>query len=283
MIGWGLADFFAKKTIDEIGDVASLALGHIFGTLTLFLAVLYQFGIRNQELIWPAGTQVWSLLVIFGIGQALVYLVVYRGFSKGHVGVLSPIFASFTGITALLSILVFKEVVSGYIGLVLLVIFIGILLINADWQSLRARKLSFVAVGGFREIALATLMAAVWTLFWARFLGGQDWLMYTFLMYTFMTITIYIIAKLQKVKLVVQDPSMWKFLILIGVTETLAYIAISIGYSLTTRTSVVALLSGAFSLPTIILARMFLHEKITGIQTVGGLVIIAGIMILALI
>ena len=29
MMGWGLADFFAKKTIDEIGDVVSLVWAHV--------------------------------------------------------------------------------------------------------------------------------------------------------------------------------------------------------------------------------------------------------------
>ena len=37
MFGWGFADFCAKKTIDEIGDMATLAWGHIFGTAILFI------------------------------------------------------------------------------------------------------------------------------------------------------------------------------------------------------------------------------------------------------
>ena len=41
MLGWGAADFFAKKTIDKIGAIASLVWAHIFGTTILAIAVLY--------------------------------------------------------------------------------------------------------------------------------------------------------------------------------------------------------------------------------------------------
>jgi uncharacterized membrane protein len=101
-------------------------------------------------------------------------------------------------------------------------------------------------------------------------------------MYGFMTIVIWAVAKFSNTKLKVAQTSVWKFLILIGLCETAAYLAISIGYSKTSFTSVVALLSGAFSLPTIILARAFLKEKITTLQTLGGVVIIIGIMLLAI-
>ena len=83
MFGWGLADFFAKKTIDEIGDTASLAWGHIFGTLSLLLMVLYRWGISEQGISLPPDIKTWSLLAVFGIVQAAVYLFVYRGFGKG--------------------------------------------------------------------------------------------------------------------------------------------------------------------------------------------------------
>jgi drug/metabolite transporter (DMT)-like permease len=45
---------------------------------------------------------------------------------------------------------------------------------------------------------------------------------------------------------------------------------------------VVAMLGGVFSLPTIILARIFLKEKVTLAQTAGSLVVIAGIILLSL-
>ncbi len=283
MLGWGLADFFAKKTIDEIGDTASLAWGHLFGTVSLLLMALVRWQVFGQSIALPTDLKTWSLLIVFGMLQAAVYLFVYKGFGKGQLAVLNPIFASFAGITALLSVTFFGEPI-GYLTIFgLLVLFSGIILISTDFAALKAKRPGISHIPGFREIATATLLAAVWTLFWDRFIGGADWLVYALLMYAFMTITILLVAVVQGVGLRIENHAVLKFLILIGVCETIAYLAISWGYSTTPLTSVVALLSGAFSLPTIILARVFLREKITALQTAGGIVIILGIMLLALV
>jgi drug/metabolite transporter (DMT)-like permease len=281
MLGWGLADFFAKKTIDEVGDVVTLAWAHVFGTLVLFIALLYQLTLHQQSIQIPSDLQTWVLLLFFGALQAAVYLLVYSGFRKGQVAVLSPIFASFSGFTAAISIIVLGEVVSGYVFVGLATLFIGILLINLDLQALRSKRISFIRVPGFGEIAGGTALAVVWTLLWDKFVGGKDWLFFTLVMYAFMTVVILMFAKFRRIKLSVVSPPIWKFLVLIGLCEIVAYLAISWGYSTTPLTSVVALLSGAFSLPTIFLARIFLKEKITALQIGGGLVIIAGIMVLS--
>jgi drug/metabolite transporter (DMT)-like permease len=285
MLGWGLADFFAKKTIDEIGDTASLVWGHLFGTVSLVIMALCRWLWFGQSVALPIDVKTWSLLAVFGAVQAAVYLFVYKGFAKGQLAVLNPIFASFAGITALLSITFFGEPIGFITVFGLMVLFFGIILISTDFAALKAKRLliGFSHISGFREIVTATLLAALWTLFWDRFIGGADWLVYALLMYAFMTITILLVALIQKVTLRVENRSVWKFLVLIGLCETIAYLAISWGYSTTPLTSVVALLSGAFSLPTIILARLFLKERITALQTAGGIVIIAGIMLLALV
>ncbi len=282
MVGWGLADFFAKKTIDQIGDIASLAWAHIFGTLVLLVALLYKLFFLKQEIIIPDNQSTWGILLFFGVLQAMVYYFVYNGFSKGQVSLLSPVFSSFSGLTAILSIVFLGELVGGHLIFALLIIFFGILLLNLDIQALRTKRIAFIKIPGFKEIALATLLASFWTLLWGKFVSGQDWLLYAFFMYTFMTLAILLLAKLKKINLSVYQSYIWKFLIFIGIGETVAYLAISLGYSATSHLSVIALLSGAFSLPTIILARIFLKEKVSKIQTVGSIVIIIGIVFLSL-
>lgn len=282
MFGWGLADFFAKKTIDEVGDTASLAWGHIFGTVALFLFVLYQIGTGTTSVLIPQTAGVWGGLVFFGVLQAAVYLLLYRGFGQGSVSILSPVFASYAGLAALLSILFFGETVGPYMLLALVVLFVGVVIINTDLQALRNRELSLGGIPGMRVIAGATALAAVWTIFWDQFVGGQDWLWYTFYMYAIMTVVIIAFAFATKVPMEVRNNSLWKFLALIGVTEVVAYAAISWGFSLTTHTSLVALLSGAFSLPVIVLARIFLGERMNKAQTLGAIIVIIGIMMVSI-
>lgn len=282
MLGWGLADLFAKKTIDAIGDVASLWWAHLFGTIILGAVVVYQsFTIGHFSL--PSSQQDMVFLALFGALQAIVYFFVYKGFGKGQVSVLNPIFASFSGIVALVSIIIFGEIVTGSIAISLAFVFIGVLMLNLDPSAFANKKLALARVPGFAEVAIATILATVWTLGWDHFIGGRNWVVYAFFMYLFMTITVYIIARVQNVVLIVKEKRIWKWLVLIGLCETIAYLAISWGYDLTSKTSVVALLSGAFSLPTIFLARAFLKERTTRLQFVGALVIIAGVVLLSVV
>jgi drug/metabolite transporter (DMT)-like permease len=100
-------------------------------------------------------------------------------------------------------------------------------------------------------------------------------------MYAFMTAAVLLVAKVKRIPLSVADSQLWKILALIGLGETVAYLSISLGYSRTSLTSVVAVLSGAFSVPTIILARTFLKEKVAMLQTIGSVVVVSGIVLLA--
>ena len=281
MLGWGSADFFAKKTIDRIGPISSLVWAHLFGTLILIGIAVFQFLSTGKLIYIPSSLTEWGGLLFFGVLQMVVYWFVYEGFGKGKLAVLNPVFASFSGLVAIFSVVFFGEVLTGNLILVLIMVFGGVMLLNIDLKGLRTKRLNIVP--GLKEVGAATILAAIWTLGWDKFIGGHDFLSFALFMYAFMTVAAFVISRIKKVKLVGVKSDLWKFLILIGVGETVAYLGISYGYSQTSLTSVIALISGAFSLPTIILARIFLKEKTTRIQTIGTLVIIAGVLLLAII
>jgi drug/metabolite transporter (DMT)-like permease len=281
MLGWGFADFFAKKTIDQIGDIPSLVWAHLFGTLGFILVAIYQFLEYGQALSIPNNLQTISLLAFFGALQAAVYLLVYKAFEKGQLAVINPIFSSYSGLTALISILVLGEIVSGHAKLAIITIFAGVLLLSMDMAGLKSKKLNFHT--GVKEVAIASLLAAGWTLGWNQFIDGKDFISYALFMYAFMTLTAILYAKFKKIKLnVVKGPSILTPVVMIGLCEMVAYMGISLGFSQTTYTSIVAVLSGAFSLPTILLARAFLKEKVTPLQSVGTVFVLIGVILLAI-
>lgn len=210
----------------------------------------------------------------------LVYWLVYKGFSKGQLAVLNPIFASYSGIVALISIIFLSERLTPVISIALAAIFLGILLMNTDLKNLRSKRLNLVP--GVAEVAAAAVLAAIWTILWDGFVNGQDSLAYAMLMYFFMTLAAIFAAKIQKINLKSVNTNLWKLLVLIGLGEVVAYLSISIGFSKTDFTSIVALISGSFSLPTVILAHLFLKERITRLQEISVAIIIAGIIIISL-
>lgn len=282
MLGWGLADFFAKKTIDELGDVMTLAWAGIFGTLAFLVACVVAIIFYEVPVEVPSSPVTWSLLAFFGVLQAAVYIFAYRGFGKGQVGLLAPVFASFSGIVALVSIFFLGEPATNGRLIALAIVFAGILLLNADFSALSKLKVGLTRISGFGDVFIATILAAIWTILWQQFLGGQNWLFYAFYMFVIMTIAVFTFAYIRHMRFSVSRVGLWKFVFYIGVCEVIAYIAISLGYSVTPYVSVVAVLSGAFALPTIVLARMFLNERPSRTQTVASLVVVLGTVLLAM-
>jgi drug/metabolite transporter (DMT)-like permease len=282
MVGWGFSEFATKGAVDKIGTISSLVWAHIFGTVILFAVLLTRFFITDTHVSLPSSASQWLGVIFFGFLQTAVYYFAYKAFEKGQVSILSPIFGSFAGLVALGSVLIFGEVLTLTLLPALILIFGGALLINTDGGAIKTWRLQLRGVPGLREIVIATLLATVWTLGWDRFTGAKDWMVYTTLMFVFMTLSAYILAKINKVKLSQVDSGAWKFLWFIAIGEVVAYLAITLGYSSTSHASIVAILSGASSLPTILLARAFLKERMTKIQIIASLVIIAGIILLSI-
>jgi drug/metabolite transporter (DMT)-like permease len=280
MLGWGAADFFAKKTIDDIGAIKSLVWAHAFGTSMFVILALLQVLLLKHTVHIPTEATTWMWLVFFGVLQMIVYWLVYEGFGKGQLAVLNPVFASYSGIVALISIVALGEALNVWSGIGLIAVFAGIILLNTDLEGLRSKKLNVVP--GLAEVGSAAILAAIWTIGWDKFVSGQDSLSYALCMYAFMSLAAFALARMMKVKLKGIPRNLWKFLILIGAGETLAYLAISWGYGATPLTSIVALISGAFSVPTVILAYIFLKERITPLQVGAVCTIITGIILISL-
>lgn len=281
MFGWGLADFFAKKTIDKIGDVTTLFWGQFMGVLSLFVL----FFLTSPNL--PDLTNYrWLYLVILGVWSGLSYIPTYVAFGKGKVSLLSPIFATYAVGVAILSGVFFGEVIPFGRQLSFVVVFIGVLLINGDprdiWLLVTGRKKrEEVTVKGLPEILLAVFLFAAWLIALDRFISGQNWIPVLLGIRIFSALALFMYATATKRKLEFADRSLWKFVFLIGLFDVAAFGAVSYGFSATPYASVVAMLSSAFSLPTIILGRVFLKEKTTRLQAIGSLVVIGGIMLLS--
>jgi drug/metabolite transporter (DMT)-like permease len=280
MLGWGLADFFAKKTIDVIGPLKSLVWAHLCGTSLFIIIALADVLISSPDK--PSHFTLLDFLGIafFGILQMLVYWLVYIGFEKGKISVLNPIFASYSGLVALVSIIFLGEAASPYLLLALILTFVGVMAINVDAETFKSR--SFVLLPGVKEVLLAAVLATIWTLGWSKFVDNKPVLPYAAGMYAFMSLAAIVIARLSRVKLRGIPKTVIPFVLLIGAAEVVAYAAITWGFNSSSHTSIVAVVSGAFSVPTIILAYLFLKERITKLQAAAVVLILVGIVLVSL-
>lgn len=276
MIGWGAADFFAKKTIDKLGDVQTLFWQQFIGIvplLVLFFAHPYTPHLHHYD---------WLFILLLGVVSGLSYLPLYSGFGKGQLSLLSPVFASYSVVTVLLSIIFLGESLQHWRVVAIVVTVLGILLISTDIKDLRTsfRKHAF-RLAGLPEVASAMLVYSVWLLFLDQFLNGKQWVFFMLFIRIFSTLAVLIYALARKISLKVSDRTLWKYLAAIGVFDVAAFSFVSYGFSHSQYPSVIAVLSATFSLPTIILAWVFLKERISVQQTVAALVILAGVVLIS--
>lgn len=276
MLGWGIADFFAKKTVDRIGDVKTLFWAQTLGILPLFTYFLLNYStphITISEL---------SLLVLYGIIDAFGYIFFYKALEKGQVSVVSPVLATFAAFAVLISAFLFKEQILPIRWLALGVVFTGILLTSVDLKGLRDGSLDKKDLAkGLPETFAGVALFAIWFPLWDNFVSKGNWAFLVVGLRFVISLTVLLFAKSTKIRLMVKEIDIWKLLILIGLFDGGAYLTLTYGFGATTLTSVVTMLSAAYSLPTLILARIFLKEKLAASQWVGVLSIIGGLVFLA--
>jgi drug/metabolite transporter (DMT)-like permease len=285
MLCWGLADFFAKKTIDRLGDVTTLFWGTTIGIIPLAALFIWQPIVPDKL---AEGDLAGLIFLIFlGAWSGLSYIPTYTAFGKGKVSLLSPIFASYAAVVAILSAIFLGEIIPLPRISALVIVFAGVLLISGDLKRLldiiRGKGRRREEIAGFREIMLAVAVYSPWLITLGWFIGGEYWVPFLLGIRIFSAITLFIYTRIRKIPVRVTDGSLWKYLAVIGFFDVAAFASISWGYSASPYVSIVTMLSAAFSLPTIILAMIFLKERITRTQMVGGLIIIGGAMLLALV
>ncbi len=277
MVGWGSADFFAKKTIDIIGDLKTLFWAQLIGIVPLICIFLSHPNVPQLHQFDPL------FLVLLGIVSALSYLPLYRGFGKGEVSLLSPIFASYSVILVILSALFLNETISSHQLVAILIVFAGILIISSNPMELRSHlKSKTFHLNGMSEVLFAMLVYSFWLFFLDKFLQDKSWVFPLLIIRVVAVATLLMYALVSHVNLSVTNRGLWKFLICIGIFDVAAFSFVSYGFSNSTHTSVIAVLSATFSVPTIILAALFLKEKIRLYQAFAISLILLGIILVTI-
>lgn len=276
MLGWGISDFFAKKSVDKIGDITALLWMQTLGLLPLILVFLFKFDL-------PAITPSLLLkLTALAAIDAAGYLFFYRALEKGKVSIVSPIVASYAAFSVLVSAVVFGESISTISALLLGLAFVGILLTSFDFKELKNDKLDKKdLIKGVPEAILSVVLFSFWFPFWDDFVSHGNWLFLLLGQRAVMASLLFLFTKVKKIPTKINSKEVWKWLFVIGGLDVFAYLALTWGYGKSNLTSVVSMLSAGFSLPTLIMARIFLKEKLKFVQQIGVVVILLTLILLA--
>ena len=283
MFGWGVADFIAKKTIDRVGDTTTLFWSQLLGASVLF--ALFFISQRPLNLSYIQ----YLTLIPLGIWSGLAYLPLYDAFSKGKVSLISPIFASYSVLVAILSIVFFKETISFAIFSSLCLLSIGIFLMNARIEFKSQTTFRIQNIAGLSQVVLAVILYSFWIIVFDMSLVADMWIESLLIVRFVASLSVLAYGKLKKKDILLRKIFLNKnsnetvyLLFLIGVFDLFAFSMITYGYGYSEYTSVITMIGSAFSLPTLILARIFLKEHLTKNQIIGAIVVIIGIVTLSL-
>ena len=269
MLGWGLADFLAKKLVDRVGGLNALLFEQLVAIV--FLA---PFALLLGEL---PGIGILPLLVAAAAAWTYPYLAFYKGFERGMVSVISPIGSTWGAGGAVLAAIALGESLSLPQWASIGIIAVGIFLVSTSWKELR--KLSYRKLSGV-EWAIAALVgwsvAAVLMKPLVLEAGPFMAIWLVKILSVPMALSVLPFSNYR-----VEAPSgLWKLVAAIAVVDAIAFLGYNFGVG-TGLVGVVGPVAAAFPIVTVALAWLFLKERLEKSQLVGVALAVGGMALLA--
>ncbi len=275
MFGWGTSDFFANLSSDKIGHLKTFFWSQLAGIVFVIFLIPF-FGLNlNLPLLIVA------LLFIASIFYATGYLLFYKAFEIGNVSIVASI-VNIQAIVAMFTAIVFMgQKLNTLQAFAVFLVLSGVTLVSINFNDFKNKKLKLLS--GVKETLLASIFFG---LFWnlSEFISEKiGWLPTTFYIKlgAILLILVFSFFAKKKLKLTGIDTKTKLVVVLIGILEALA--VVSVNYGLEFGDLVLVLpISSAVSIVKVLMALIFLKEKITKVQTLGIVITITGIILTSL-
>jgi len=287
---WGGADFAARFASRRVGAYRTLFFMQFFGFIALSVYLKFRGGFF--EGIAP-GWHPWALAALAGVINMIASLSLYYSFQIGVMSIVGPVSSAYPALTVALAI-ASGERITALRGAGLAVTLVGVILaattfapnaaspVNANPEKESAPKESAHLSKGVVWALLAALGFGV--LFW--FLGfyvvpavGPTISVWVIRLTSFSVLAVAAIPAHQSLKL--PSGSVWWLLAAVGFLDTAAFVANNAGLH-TGQVSVVSVLASLYGAVTVLLAWIFLREKLERSQWFGIILIFAGIVLVSI-
>lgn len=283
-VAWGIADFAARFASRRVGAYRTLFFMQIFGFVALTAWLKTHGGITRDV---APGWQPWALAAVAGVLNTIASLSLYHSFRIGVMSIVAPISSSYPALTVTLALLSGERVrplrmvglAVTLIGVVFAATSFARPLASASGDEPAHRGRAGKGVGW-------AILAAVGfgVLFW--FLGfhvvtiaGSTFSVWMIRLSTFSTLAL--VAAPARQTLALPRGSIWWLLAVIGVMDTVAFVANNAGLHLG-QISVVSVLASLYGAVTVLLSWIFLRERLERSQWSGVALIFAGIVLVSL-
>ncbi len=265
-LSWGVGDFFGGVKARALPSVLVLAASQPFGLAALGIAVAVRGrGIPGDEVAWAALSAVLGTVGLFAF---------YRGMAAGAISVVAPIAAVAAGVPVIWGVAVSGDHVHGLQAIGFVAAVGGSVVASLE---LRPERRQVAAGVGWAVLAMLAFGAYYVPMHAA---STHDWLWPAFL---FRCTSVTIVVSLALVRGLRPRGlrAHWRGLVAIGVLDTGGNALFAAASSAHGLLSVVSVLASLYPVVTVLLARVYLGERVQRTQDAGVLVVLAGVVLIS--
>ena len=299
-VGWGAGDFFVRGATHVIGTYRSVIYMQLFGLVGLSI-FLVSSGYFNHSLalvgMWP-----WLWGLVAAALNVASSLALYQALKIGVVSVMSPVVASYAVVTVILSFLS-GESVSQLHAIGMSVVLVGIVcavivlpritritrkveehanpanianIVDTENTAERLPLLQRLPRGLLIALGAAVGYGVTFWILGFRvtpYLGG---IAPVWLIRLSTPVMLVIAAPLVRQGVAIPQGRVWWTLAIAGILDTTAYVAYTLGVTVA-QVSVMSVLASLYSAVTVLLAALFLRERLHWNQWLGIGAILVGV------
>jgi uncharacterized membrane protein len=266
---WGLADFLGGLQSRRVAVLAVLLLSQATGLVGITLALL----IVQPEA--PAFADVWPA-AIAGVAGAVALAAFYRALAIGTMSIVAPISATGAAVPVIVGIATGDRPSALQLaGIVAAVI--GVVFASRELDEDRPAT----AVPGRQSVLLALVAALGFGTFFVALdeaaSASVPWAMFTTRLASVVAVLVVVVALRVKMP---RSPRRLGIIALAGLLDIGANGLYAWG---TTKglLSVVAVVGALYPVATVVLARVFLHERVRRVQEAGIVIALTGVVLIA--
>jgi drug/metabolite transporter (DMT)-like permease len=272
-MSWGTSDFFAAKASRRLNSFVVTIFVMVFTALSF--SVVYALALRPSS-AWVGGGILLS--AIAGLLMTIAVTAFYRGLSIGTVSIVSPIGAAYPLVTTLLVLAVFHESLLFYQVIGIVVTVMGIM-VTSGLLGVKRRELKLDS-----GVALALIACIAWGTMFA--LLGKATEMLGWEKATLVEVWFMVIGCLAILPFISLDELFGRkalkifgnaFVLLAAFLQTTGVVALNFGFTHSTSAAIETTISACYPILTVVLAILFLKEKIGWMTRVGIVATIIGV------
>jgi drug/metabolite transporter (DMT)-like permease len=295
-VSWGAADFAARFASRQVGAYRTLFFMQFFGFLALSVYLKSTGGFSHGV---APGWHPWAMAVAAGLLNMLSSLALYHSFEHGTMSIVGPVSSSYPALTVALSLLS-GERIHAVRATGLGVTLLGVILAATSFAQSKStpaendpRRASETSAAETNTPRAHLSTGVGWAvcaalgfgvLFW--FLGfhvipavGSAVSVWVMRLTALVSLSVAAVPTGQTLKL--PHGKVWWLLLAVGILDTAAFVANNAGLG-TGQVSVVSVLASLYGAFTVLLAWIFLRERLERSQWLGIVLIFIGIVLVSL-